>query len=41
MQVNLPRDERKRIMPSLVVYGLHKNSHEEFSLHGRAVTAKK
>ena len=41
MQVNLPRDERKRIMSSPFVYGLHKNSPEEFSLHGRAVTAKK
>ena len=41
MEVNLPRDERKRVMSSPFVYGLHKNSHEEFSLHGRAVTAKK
>ena len=35
MQVNLPRDERKRIMSSPFVYGLHKNG------HGRSVTAKK
>ena len=41
MQVNFPRDERKRIMSSPFVYGLHKNSHGEFLLHGRAVTAKK
>ena len=41
MQVNFPRDERKRIMSSQFVDGLHENSHEEFSLHGRAVTAKK
>ena len=41
MQLNFPRDERKRKMSSPSVYGLHKNSHEEISLHGRAVTAKK
>ena len=41
MQENFPRDERKRMMSSPFVYGQHKNSHEEFSLHGRAVTVKK
>ena len=40
MQVNFPREERKRIMSSQFVYGLHKNSHEEFSLHGRCSDGK-
>ena len=39
MQVNLPRDERKRMMSSPFVYGPYKNSHEEFSPF--SVTAKK